>query len=182
MVVDPESGEGKLDDVRTSWGMFLDTAETPMVKAIEERVAEWAQVPVRNQEQLQVLRYGLGQQYSEHYDSFEHAVLDKDPRGNSQRCATVLMFLSQVEEGGETVFPQHSEWASDSLRAAAANFSSACAKRGPAVHPRAGDAILFWSLDLNGKEDTASMHASCPVIRGQKWTATKWMHQTEFKL
>jgi hypothetical protein len=49
-----------------------------------------------------------------------------------------------------------------------------CARRGPAVMPRTGDAILFWSMTLTGVEDEASMHASCPVIRGEKWTATKW--------
>jgi hypothetical protein len=32
----------------------------------------------------------------------------------------------------------------------------------------------------NGKEDSASLHAGCPVIRGTKWSATKWMHVGEF--
>lgn len=29
-------------------------------------------------------------------------------------------------------------------------FRRQCAKRGPAVKPMTGDAILFWSLDTNG--------------------------------
>jgi hypothetical protein len=29
-------------------------------------------------------------------------------------------------------------------------------------------------MSLVGKEDESSMHASCPVIKGEKWTATKW--------
>ena len=48
-----------------------------------------------------------------------------DPAKNSQRVATVLMFLSEVEEGGETVFPLKSEWANKEA-AAAANFTEAC--------------------------------------------------------
>ncbi len=103
-----------------------------------------------------------------------------DPLKNSQRVATVLMFLSEVEEGGETVFPMKSEWADSASAALAANFSD-CAKRGPAVKPQTGDAILFWSLDLTGVEDEGSMHASCPVTRGEKWTATKWLHTALFK-
>jgi len=108
--------------------------------------------------------------------------LQKDKNHNSQRIATVLMFLSEVEEGGETVFPDPSaKWANTRLEALAAN-SSACAHRGPSVRPHAGDAILFWSTTVMGEEDPASLHASCPVTRGEKWTATKWMHSTPFKV
>jgi prolyl 4-hydroxylase len=53
---------------------------------------------------------------------------------------------------------------------------SACGKKGLGVQPRKGDALLFWSLKPNGLLDTYSKHAGCPVIRGTKWTATKWMH------
>ena len=115
-----------------------------------------------------------------------------DTQGNTQRVATVLMFLSEVEEGGETVFPLKSTWADPEAKKASASFSAVrqgllrlaayrpltplaqCAKRGPAIKPRTGDAILFWDMSLVGKEDESSMHASCPVIKGEKWTATKW--------
>lgn len=93
----------------------------------------------------------------------------------------MLLFLSEVEEGGETVFPSQSEWAYGARPAAAANFS-ACARRGPAVKPRTGDAILFWSMSTEGVEDHSAMHASCPVLAGEKWTATKWLHTTRFQL
>jgi prolyl 4-hydroxylase len=29
-------------------------------------------------------------------------------------------------------------------------------------------------MSLTGNVDESSMHASCPVIKGEKWTATKW--------
>ena len=48
-----------------------------------------------------------------------------DPQGNTQRVATVLMFLSEVEEGGETVFPLKSKWADPEAEKASANFSQA---------------------------------------------------------
>ena len=48
-----------------------------------------------------------------------------DLQGNTQRVATVLMFLSEVEEGGETVFPLKSKWADPEAEKASANYSQA---------------------------------------------------------
>ena len=33
---------------------------------------------------------------------------------------------------------------------------------------------MFWSVKPNNEIDVASMHAGCPVIKGEKWTGTKW--------
>ncbi|XP_028794259.1 probable prolyl 4-hydroxylase 3 [Neltuma alba] len=65
------------------------------------------------------------------------------------------MYLSDVEEGGETVFP-----------AARANFSSVpwwddlseCGKKGLSVKPKMGDALLFWSMRPDASLDPASLH------------------------
>lgn len=49
-----------------------------------------------------MLRYEPGQKYDPHYDYF----LDKvNTAHGGQRIATVLMYLSDVVKGGETVFP-----------------------------------------------------------------------------
>ena len=47
-----------------------------------------------------MLRYEQSQQYRPHYDYFFH-----DHGKQNNRIATVLMYLSDVESGGETVFP-----------------------------------------------------------------------------
>jgi hypothetical protein len=41
------------------------------------------------------------------------------------------------------------------------------------VKPRQGDALLFYSQTPNGTLDTLSLHSGCPVIHGNKWSATK---------
>jgi prolyl 4-hydroxylase len=49
-----------------------------------------------------------------------------------------------------------------------------CGRRGLAVKPRKGMALLFWSLKPDSKtKDMRSLHGGCPVIRGDKWSATK---------
>ena len=49
-----------------------------------------------------------------------------------------------------------------------------------AVKPIKGDALLFWSLNPDATQDFASLHTGCPVIRGEKWSATKWIHVRAF--
>jgi hypothetical protein len=45
-----------------------------------------------------------------------------------------------------------------------------------------GDAFMFWSVHPDGKrEDSWSMHTGCPVLKGVKWTATKWIHSRPFR-
>lgn len=51
----------------------------------------------------------------------------------------------------------------------------------PAVKPAKGDALLFFSLHPDATTDTSSLHGSCPVIEGEKWSATKWIHVRSFE-
>lgn len=55
-----------------------------------------------NGEAIQILRYQIGQKYEPHFDYF-HDKANQVLGGN--RVATVLMYLSDVKKGGETVFP-----------------------------------------------------------------------------
>ena len=48
------------------------------------------------------------------------------------------------------------------------------------MKPRKGDALLFFSLHLDSTTDSNSLHGSCPVIKGEKWSATKWIHVRSF--
>lgn len=165
------NSESVLSEIRTSWGMFVEKSQTDIVKKIEERLAAWTFLPVENGEALQILRYNHGQKYDAHYDFFGSDA--KNQRGGD-RYATVLMYLSNVIRGGETVFPnsKSSQTYDDSW--------SDCSKEGVAVKPDKGDALLFFSLNPDGSSDSFSMHAACPVLEGVKWSATKWIHVGAF--
>lgn len=101
------------------------------------------------------------------FDYF-HDRSNKDNSHGGQRIATMLMYLATPEDGGETVFP-------NADRKVSGPGWSDCARKGFAVHPRKGDAVLFFSLKPDGTEDPSSLHGSCPVLKGEKWSATKWM-------
>ncbi|ONK74897.1 uncharacterized protein A4U43_C03F11240 [Asparagus officinalis] len=156
-------------EVRTSSGMFLSTHQDEIVTRIEQRIASWTFLPEENGEAIQVLRYEIGQKYEPHFDYFVDKV--NIARGG-HRFATVLMYLSNVEKGGETVFPI----AEGALTQQKNESWSDCAKKGYAVKPDKGDALLFFSLHINATTDPLSLHGSCPVIVGEKWSATKWIH------
>ncbi|KAB2085156.1 hypothetical protein ERO13_A05G362700v2 [Gossypium hirsutum] len=173
MVADNESGKSVESEVRTSSGMFLQKAQDEVVADIEARIAAWTFLPVENGESIQILHYEHGQKYEPHFDYF-HDKANQQLGGH--RIATVLMYLSDVESGGETVFPN----AEGRLSQVQDESWSACAKNGFAVKPRKGDALLFFSLHPDATTDTASLHGSCPVIKGEKWSATKWIHVRSF--
>ena len=115
----------------------------------------------------QILRYEHGQKYGAHYDALG-------------RLCTVLVYLAEPDEGGETAFPKTSsdDWADASQREYERGFSE-CAQGHVAFKPRKGDALLFYSIKPDGKTtDGKAMHTGCPLIEGIKWTATVWIHPT----
>ncbi|XVE81095.1 hypothetical protein DITRI_Ditri15bG0035700 [Diplodiscus trichospermus] len=166
-VVDTRTGKGIKSNVRTSSGMFLSPTERkyPMIQAIEKRISVFSQIPAEHGELIQVLRYEKGQFYKPHHDYFSDTFNLK--RGG-QRIATMLMYLSDDVEGGETYFPK------------AGTDDCNCGgkiEKGLSVKPIKGDAVLFWSMGLDGESDPKSIHGGCEVLSGEKWSATKWMRQ-----
>jgi prolyl 4-hydroxylase len=165
-VLDNKSHQPTPSKVRTSAGMFFRRGENAVIRNIEERIAKVTHLPVDHGEGMQVLNYHHGQEYQPHHDFFHEGFPD---RGSGQRIATVLMYLTTPEEGGETVFPlgrphMRGEGWSD------------CAKKGHAVKATRGDAVFFWALKPDGGKDRSSLHGSCPTLKGEKWSATKWIH------
>ncbi|KAJ8763367.1 hypothetical protein K2173_002250 [Erythroxylum novogranatense] len=152
---------------RTSSGTFLSASEdkSGVLELIEHKISKATMIPRSHGESFNILRYEIGQKYDSHYDSFNPS--EYGPQ-TSQRIASFLLYLSDVEEGGETMFP---------FENGAKITSKYDYKRciGLKVKPRQGDGLLFYSLLPNGTIDRTSLHGSCPVDKGEKWVATKWI-------
>ena len=41
-------------------------------------------------------------------------------------------------------------------------------------------ALLFYNIQASGAFEEKSLHQGCPVLKGQKWAAVKWLHMTRF--
>ncbi|XP_059647868.1 probable prolyl 4-hydroxylase 9 [Cornus florida] len=157
--------------IRTSSGTFISASEdgTGSLENVEIKIARATMIPRIHGEAFNILRYEIGQRYVSHYDAFHPA--EYGPQ-ESQRIASFLLYLSDVEEGGETMFP----FENDSNMGVGYDYQKCI---GLKVKPRQGDGLLFYSLFPNGTIDRTSLHGSCPVIKGEKWVATKWIRDQE---
>jgi len=116
-------------------------------------------LPEENGETFYLLRYEVGQEYRPHTDYFSTDENGKAFIGSAgNRIATVIVYLTTPDEGGETIFP-HVDI------------------RVPAVK---GNAILFWDSLPDGTVDPMSMHGGLPVIKGIKWCMTRWIRPKSF--
>lgn len=91
-----------------------------------------------------------------------------------------MLYLADVTKGGETAFPEGSKWLTPDLESRMGPFSD-CAAGHVAFRPKAGDALLFYSIKPDGTHDPASLHTGCPVVDGVKWTATVWVHSQPYR-
>ena len=156
--VDNSTGGNEVNAARTSEGMFFERGETPLIKRIEQRIAELLNWPVVHGEGLQVLRYRPGAEYRPHHDYFDpkHPGSVSILQRGGQRVGTLLMYLNSPEAGGATTFPDV----------------------GLDVAPVRGNAV-FFSYD-RAHPVTRTLHGGAPVLAGEKWVATKWLRQGVF--
>ncbi|MGH8443619.1 MAG: 2OG-Fe(II) oxygenase, partial [Solimonas sp.] len=159
-VVDPDSGDDVAAEHRNSEGMFFRLAETPLIERLDRRISALMGLPMAHGEGLQVLRYGPGAQSTPHFDFLlpSNEANRASIARSGQRVATLVVYLNEVEAGGETVFPE----------------------LGWAVAPRRGHAVYFEYCNSAQQLDPKSLHAGAPVTRGEKWALTKWMRQRPF--
>jgi hypothetical protein len=200
---DDEEGEEReksISDVRTSENMFDNN--WPLARAIKQRIGELIRIPYERSthgmfDGLQVLRYNVSKAYDSHEDYFD-AEDDEEMNfdtttGGINRYLTVMLYLNDVEKGGETVFPlapMDEERSKREGRVPATDefLDSVGIKAGSwerdmvrqceqktVVYPRKGSALLFYSMDPFGIEDSLSNHGGCPVLVGQKWAANVWV-------
>ena len=159
LTVATHTGGEEVNDDRTSDGMFFQRGESALIARIEERIARLLNWPIDHGEGLQVLHYRPGAQYKPHYDYFDPAepgtpsILQR----GGQRVGTLVMYLNTPEKGGGTTFPD-------------ARIE---------VAPQRGNAVFFSYARPD--PSTRTLHGGAPVIAGDKWIATKWLREREFR-
>jgi prolyl 4-hydroxylase len=142
---------------RTSDSCYFEQYHLP---GLMEKVTSLTGKPLAHCEYPQVAKYGSGQQYGRHYDGFSNLggpTARKELTYGGNRVATVLIYLNNVGEGGETHFPYMD------LK----------------IRPTKGTALVFFPSAANGEFDVQTFHAALPAV-DTKYVSQIWVRESTF--
>ena len=142
------------NDYRTSRTCHLPAIDPDLARMLDDRLAKIVNIDPKLSEPIQGQRYDVGQYFKAHTDWFtpgtpeyqEHTAI------GGQRTWTVMVYLNNVEEGGQTTFE----------------------KIGRTFSPHVGDGLAWNNLHRNGEPNHATLHEAMPVEKGVKYVITKW--------
>lgn len=157
-----------ISDIRTSKNTFLHKSKekipiNDILEKIDNLTVKISGKPIENQEPLQVVKYNKNQQYKNHYDCcvpHDSELCIEDARKFGYRHSTFLLYLNDVENGGETSFPL-------------LNYK---------FKPRMGCGIFFFNLNKDeSKFNVLSKHAGLPPLQDEKWVCNKWIRTKQYR-
>lgn len=137
---------------RTSRTCFLEALDDEFVAEIDQRICRILGVDVSYSESIQGQYYEVGQEFKAHTDYFEANEMTTHGGELGQRTYTFMIYLNDVEEGGETEFTYLDK----------------------AFKPKLGTAVIWNSLNPDGSTNVNTMHHAHKVTRGYKAIITKW--------
>lgn len=147
---------------RTSSGAGFSLVDADLIlQMVNGRIADAIGVPMVHQEPSNVLRYRPGEEYKAHFDFITESEANRpELAAVGQRVCTLLIYLNEGYEGGETEFPAL-QWK---------------------YKGRPGDALMFWNVGADGQPDRQTLHAGLPVTQGEKWLFSKWVRARPYPL
>ena len=143
-------------EFRTSESCNLNMKD-PINARVQGKIDALTGIQPAHGETIQGQRYAPGQQFKPHHDFFHPNTdyWDAMQRTGGQRTWTAMIFLNDVEAGGQTFFPE-------------ANVR---------VTPRRGNLLLWNNMDEFGQPNAYSLHSGMPVEAGVKYIITKWYRE-----
>jgi hypothetical protein len=151
-----KGGNTTVAEWRKHSSVYFDFADIDLVtEAVGSRLCALAGLPAAHAEALQVLHYKVGEFFAPHYDFWDpgfegHAGTLKT---YGQRAVTVLVYLNDDFEGGETEFLE----------------------LGLRHKGKKGDALMFRNVDPAGQPHFRTLHAGRPPTQGEKWLLSLWI-------
>ncbi len=112
-------------------------------------------------EEPQIVRYRKGEEFSWHYDEVPASQLEN----GGQRIATALVYLTDVDGGGGTVFR---------------DLLTTDRQQQLSMQPRQGSLLLFFPSFADGLPDERTLHKGEKVASGIKMIAQMWIHQRQY--
>lgn len=153
---DAASGDAIVAGSRTNSETDFDIVESDLVLiSLRARIGEATGLPPVAMELSKVLHYAVGQAFAPHHDYLDPDApgLAAELQARGQRLVTLLLYLNDDYEGGETDFP----------------------RLGLHHRGRRGDALMFANVDLAARPDPQTLHAGLAPTRGEKWVLSQWI-------
>lgn len=141
-------------EFRTSQTCHLEQESDDFVKDLDRRIAEYLGYEVERSEGIQGQYYQVGNQFKTHTDYFEPGSKEyaEYAKQLGQRTWTFMVYLNDVQKGGETEFTN----------------------LGLSFTPKKGQAVVWNSLYANGNVNPDTLHWAKPIQKGEKYVITKW--------
>lgn len=144
---------------RTSRSNYIQDVDLEWAKFIDIKMANVLGVSPKFSEGTQGQRYDTTQYFKEHVDWFHDELFREEGEleimGN--RTWSFMVYLNNVEEGGETLFRRINR----------------------KFVPRQGTALVWNNLYPDGHGNPFTTHEAMPVTKGNKWVITKWFRERE---
>jgi hypothetical protein len=156
-VFDAQAGGAAADDAgRSNTAFEFSFLELDLVVLlVRARIAATIGFPVTAFEPTQVLHYEAGQRFAPHHDYLDPSMPGHGAEiaRRGQRAVTLLIYLNDAFEGGETHFPV-----------------IGIRRRCPT-----GGALCFGNVDTAGVPDPRTLHEGAAPTRGEKWLLSQWI-------
>ena len=142
---------------RTSSTCDLVSLDSDIAHQVSARIIDYFGFAKGNSEPIQAQHYAPGQQFKAHTDYFEPGTSEYRQFASQlgQRTWTCMVYLNDVEKGGETEF----------------------VKLGKSFTPQPGTAVIWNNLLPDGRPNANTLHHAHPVIKGEKVVITKWFRE-----
>lgn len=143
---------------RTSTTWFCHFSQVPTLLAKAKRLLN--NLPLKQMEEAQIVRYRTGEEFSWHYDEIPKAQLEN----GGQRIATLLVYLNTNSKGGGTVFR---------------DLKDSTTGEELTMRPKEGSALLFFPAFADGTPDDRTLHKGEVAVEN-KMIAQMWIHEREY--
>ena len=152
-------GSNKNDDkyYRTNSTCDLYKLNDDLINRLEKRMCDYVGLEYDYAEYMQGQYYKHEQEYKSHHDLITPGTIyyEENCKVRGQRTWTFMIYLNDVEEGGETKFKYINK----------------------TFYPKKGQGVIWLNSNDDGTPNFFTEHQGCPVLKGEKYIITKWFRE-----
>lgn len=162
--LDPNNMDGTYSKNRTGTNCWFPHNHDPIFFQIGEKIAQEVGYSFANAEQFQIVHYDVGEEFKNHYDGWEQDGTSEhfhNFKFGGNRLLTALIYLNDVEEGGETKMT----------------------KLNHLVEAKQGRVLVFENCYKGtNNRHLLSEHCGMPVLRGEKYAVNLWFKECPYEI